>query len=372
MELHLKPSSTKAPSHNTIAEHSDQLEPTAGTQLSYSAKDRGTTSCTARTPTGPPQSSVLHIFEPPMPGPVMPVDVAVQLYIAHSPPLRSFLSSYEDYRARNRVKSHYKPLRPCLSTKAQLETPCLGWQASKCKAKKKVVFADSKGMSLTAVHVFSPSDNRAASQLQFDLDQLESTTAALRINTVQSRVLDFPQPAADYLDFRSRLIKNSVCLENCTLQERALTGTIKVRNLAFEKSVHVRVTFDSWRSYQDFECTYMNNVYSCQDTDTFSFAIELPAYVPPQNKVEFCISYATGGQTYWDNNDGRNYGLVATVWKQDDERNSTTQQKKTQAPKKQGKKGEKEFGPFSRPRSCNGLFPAWQSWGCIDASAPYW
>ncbi|XP_036448965.1 protein phosphatase 1, regulatory subunit 3Ca [Colossoma macropomum] len=320
-------------------------------------------------------ASVLHIFEPPMPGPVMPVDVAVQLYIAHSPPLRSFLSSYEDYRARNRAKTHFKPLRPCLSTKAQLEPPCLGWQTSKSKAKKKVVFADSKGMSLTAVHIFSPSDNndgRASSQLQFDLEELESATAALRISTVQSWVLDFPQPAADYLDFRSRLMKNSVCLESCTLQERALTGTVKVRNLAFEKSVHVRITFDSWRSYQNLECTYMNNVYGCQDTDTFSFATELPAYVPPQNKVEFCISYATGGQTYWDNNDGRNYGLVARAWKQDDERSSATQQKKTQAPKKQGKKGEKEFGQFSRPRGWNGLFPDWQSWGCIEASTPYW
>jgi len=47
---------------------------------------------------------ILHILSPPIPGPVMPADVAVQLYITHSPPLCSFLSSYEDYRAHNLVK----------------------------------------------------------------------------------------------------------------------------------------------------------------------------------------------------------------------------------------------------------------------------
>ncbi|XP_066537846.1 protein phosphatase 1, regulatory subunit 3Ca isoform X2 [Hoplias malabaricus] len=289
-----------------------------------------------------------------MPGPVMPVDVAVQLYIAHSPPLRSFLSSYEEYRTRNRVNSHFKPLRPCLSPKTQLGVPCLGWQASKNKAKKKVVFADSKGMSLTAVHVFSSPDSREArtlSRLQF-VDDLETATAALRINTVQSRVLDFPQPAADYVDFRKHLTKNSVCLENCTLQERALTGTVKVRNLAFEKSVQVRITFDSWKTYQDIECSYMNNVYGCQDTDTFSFALELPAYIPPLEKVEFCLSYVAGGHTHWDNNDGRNYGLVPTTWKTNDK-----QMKTEKGPKIRGWK-EKKFGQLnSSVNSWNRLFP---------------
>ncbi|XP_052009972.1 protein phosphatase 1 regulatory subunit 3C-B-like [Xyrauchen texanus] len=314
---------------------------------------------------------VLHILSPPMPGPVMPVDVAVQLYITHSPPLHSFLSSYEEFRTRNLVNCRYKPLRPCLSSRAHLEPTCLGWQSPKSKAKKKVVFADSKGMSLTAVHVFSPFDNRepATSQLQFDLEDLE-VTATLHINSVQSRILDFPQPAVDYLDFRSWLLKNSVCLENCTLQERALTGTIKVRNLAYEKSVHVRITFDTWKSYQDVECTFLNNVCGCQDTDTFSFAIELPGYVPPQNKVEFCISYKTGEQTYWDNNDGRNYRLVSTSWQQNHKLNSSTQSKKPE-PRKLGRKADKGINTFESTFS-NGIFPKFQSWGHIQTGGPYW
>ncbi|XP_043119497.1 protein phosphatase 1, regulatory subunit 3Ca [Puntigrus tetrazona] len=320
---------------------------------------------------------VLHLLTPPMPGPVMPVDVAVQLYITHSPPLRSFLSSYEDYRTCNLVNTCYKPLRPCLSSRAHLEPPHLDWQTSKSKAKKKVVFADSKGMSLTAVHVFSTFDNREpiTSELQFDLEDLEDITAlsTLHINSVQSRILDFPQPAADYLDFRSRLLKNLVCLENCTLQERALTGTIKVRNLAYEKSVHVRITFDTWKTFQDVECTFMNNVYGCQDTDIFSFAIELPGYVPPQNKVEFCISYKTGEQIYWDNNDGRNYGLVSMSWQQKNTWNSSNKGNKPNESRKLGRKTQdKEVNKCKSPLQFSGIFPNWQSWGHIATSGPYW
>ncbi|XP_026135867.1 protein phosphatase 1 regulatory subunit 3C-B-like [Carassius auratus] len=318
---------------------------------------------------------VIHLLSPPMPGPVMPVDVAVQLYITHSPPLRNFLSSYEDYRKRNLVNTCYKPLRPCLSSRTHLEPHRLGWQTPKSKAKKKVVFADSKGMSLTAVHVFSAFDKRepATSELQFDLEDLEDVTATLHINLAQNRILDFPQPAADYLDFRSRLLKNFVCLENCTLQERALTGTIKVRNLAYEKLVHVRITFDTWKSFQDEECTFMNNVCCCQDTDTFSFAIQLPGYVPPQNKVEFCISYRTGEQTYWDNNDGRNYGLVSTSLQQNNTQNSSNRGKKPNESNKLVKKTQnKEVSKCKSLYESNSIFQNWQSWGNIATSGPFW
>ncbi|XP_062863171.1 protein phosphatase 1, regulatory subunit 3Ca [Trichomycterus rosablanca] len=246
---------------------------------------------------------------------IMPVDMAVQLYITHSPPLHSFLSSYEDYRARNLVNVHYRPLRPCINTKNARNAqnlhptpPCHSRKGPETRAKKKVVFADSKGMSLTAVRVFCSSDkksSRSESPLQFYLPKLEDG-----VNAAQTRVLDFPQPALDYLSFRRRLMKNSVCLECCLMQGRALTGTVKVRNLAFEKSVHLRITCDSWRSHRDVVCTYVNDVYGCRDSDTFSFAVEIPSSVSPQEKVEFCFRFTTVGQTYWDNNDGKNYAAV--------------------------------------------------------------
>ncbi|XP_036407886.1 protein phosphatase 1 regulatory subunit 3C-B [Megalops cyprinoides] len=313
---------------------------------------------------------VLHILNPrPMPGPIMPVDVAMRICLAHSPPLRSFLSSYEDCRARN-LANRYKPLRPCIISKQEVEAASLGWKSPKAKGKKRVVFADSKGMSLTAIHVFSEFEEDPLSELQFDLSDLEDATVGLKISKEKSWILDFPQPAADYLDFRNRLKRSSVCLENCTLQERSLAGTVKVRNISFEKSVHIRITFESWKSFTDVACTFMNNVYGCPDTDTFSFVIDLPTSVPADEQVEFCICYKAQDQTYWDNNDEKNYRLIHAEC--DGDQGHLVAQKKAPEYKNQIKRPEMEFDQFGSPRTSSGFFPEWQSWGHIENSAPYW
>ncbi|CAB1454370.1 unnamed protein product [Pleuronectes platessa] len=339
-------------------------------------------------------ASVLTSFSPSaMPGPVM--DVAMRFYISHSPPpLRGFLSSYEDLqRANNRVNQStghyhqqrlYKPLRPCLSSQHKDDGGCVAWNNR--AGKKRVVFADSKGMSLTAIHVFSKFDDEPykmkrcggiMEDLQFDMTDLESAAKELKISSAGSLALDFSQPSADYLDFRNRLIQNSVCLENCSLQKRSLTGTIKVRNIGFEKSVQVRTTFDSWTSFTDVECTFMNNVYGCQDTDTYAFVLELPSHVPPQNHVEFCICFQVQSQTFWDNNDGKNYVLKHVGLNGEDLNNRTSQasveHKKSPEQTNGGLKLlELDFDQFGSPRMSSGLFPGWQSWGQIDNKVPYW
>ncbi|XP_062256714.1 protein phosphatase 1 regulatory subunit 3C-B [Platichthys flesus] len=338
-------------------------------------------------------ASVLTSFSPSaMPGPVM--DVAMRFYISHSPPpLRGFLSSYEDLqRANNRVNQStghyhqqrlYKPLRPCLSSQHKDGGGCVAWNNR--AGKKRVVFADSKGMSLTAIHVFSKFDDEPykmkrcggiMEDLQFDMTDLESAAKELKISSAGSLVLDFSQPSADYLDFRNRLIQNSVCLENCSLQKRSLTGTIKVRNIGFEKSVQVRTTFDSWTSFTDVECTFMNNVYGCQDTDTYAFVLELPSHVPPQNHVEFCICFKVQSQTFWDNNDGKNYVLKHVGLNGEDLNNRTSQTVEHKKSPEQTNGGlkllELDFDQFGSPRMSSGLFPGWQSWGQIDNKVPYW
>ncbi|XP_029377197.1 protein phosphatase 1 regulatory subunit 3C-B [Echeneis naucrates] len=343
-------------------------------------------------------ASVLRSFSPSaMPGPVMPMDVAMRFYISHSPPpLRGFLSSYKELqRTKNQVKQSTtrcqdqelsKPLRPCLSNqqKAVDDGSCVTWNNK--AGKKKVVFADTKGMSLTAIHVFSKLDDELyqskrsggiQEELQFDMTDLETATMDLKISSVRSLALDFKQPSADYLDFRNRLIQNSVCLENCSLQERSLTGTIKVRNIGFEKLVKVRVTFDSWVSFTDVECTFMNNVYGCQDSDTFAFVLELPAFVPPQHRVEFCICFMVQGQSFWDNNDGKNYVLKHVGLNGEDLNNLTSHNSVELKKSLEQKNGsmkllEMDFDHFGSPRMSSGLFPGWQSWGHIENTVPYW
>lgn len=323
-----------------------------------------------------------------MPGPVVPMDVAMRFCISHSPPpLCGFLGPYEELqRAKKRVKQQqqqqqrYKPLRPCISSQQRAtavadnnDHGCVGWSATGKAGKKKVVFADTKGMSLTAIHVFSKFDDepyrkaKQADELQFDLSDLEAATVDLKISPVRSLALDFKQPSADYLDFRNRLIQNAVCLENCSLQERLLTGTVKVRNIGFEKSVQLRATFDSWANFTNVPCTFMNNVYSCQDTDTFAFVLELPAYVAPHNRVEFCICFQVQDQTFWDNNDGKNYTLKHIGWN-GEELSGEELGERRKPPEQKGL----EFDQFGSPRTSSGLFPGWQSWGQIDSVVPYW
>lgn len=321
------------------------------------------------------------------------MDMLMEFYISSSPPpLQSFLGPYEEMqKSKKRVgtcryqqqQQLYEPLRPCLSSQPRVVAgdggggqPCLGWAASSKAAKKKVVFADSKGMSLTAIHVFSSFEDEpfrngpgGGDELQFAMNDLEAPTVDLKIRSERSLLLDFQQPSADYLGFRNRLIQNSVCLENCSLQERSLTGTVKVRNVGFQKSVQLRATFDSWASFTDVDCTFLNNVYSCQDTDTFAFVLELPNSILPQHRVEFCICYQVQDQTFWDNNDGKNYTLKHIGCM--DEKLSVLQEDRNLEGRGL-KLLEMEFDQFGSPRMSSGQFPSWQSWGRINNTVPYW
>ncbi|XP_020371187.1 protein phosphatase 1 regulatory subunit 3C-B [Rhincodon typus] len=299
---------------------------------------------------------------------IMPVDIAMRLCLAHSPPMRNFLGPYDPYRGLN-ITSRLKPLRPCISLKGGAESCNDGWAQSKGKRKKTVAFADDKGFSLTAVHFFSECEDSLA-ELQFDLTDLDNTTCGLKANERKPLVLDFSPPSSDYMEFRNRLKKNFVCLENCTVQEKFITGTVAVRNLSYHKVVQIRITFDTWKSYKDVDCTFLNNIYGCSETDTFSFAIDLPSAIPPQEKIEFCISFKCGDQIYWDNNEGKNYGIVHVDWKPD--RNPAPIPFKDEVTKTPVKMQTIECDQYGSPRSSSELFSEWQSWGKIETALPYW
>jgi hypothetical protein len=55
--------------------------------------------------------------------------------------------------------------------------------------------------------------------------------------------LNFAQPASDYLKFRSTVERQNVGLENVVLKNDLckITGTVKVKNIAFDKQVCFRV-----------------------------------------------------------------------------------------------------------------------------------
>ncbi|XP_048368071.1 protein phosphatase 1 regulatory subunit 3C-like [Sphaerodactylus townsendi] len=233
-----------------------------------------------------------------------PGDRATRLCLSHRPPIRKLLDSYEELRGG----LGHQPLRSCLCAEHEKQE-----EAKSCcgkKKKKKVVFADMKGFSLTAVRIFSKIEEDLC-DLHHVLSNLTSFRNKCRGPGLEMKkyVLDFSPPSADYSAFRSRLQSSFVSLESCVIQEKSLSGTIKVRNISYEKEVYVRITFDSWKTFQNISCQYMHNTYGYTDTDAFSFEVALPKTPVPCGSTEFCISFHCGTKVYWDNNQGENYRI---------------------------------------------------------------
>ncbi|XP_072255911.1 protein phosphatase 1 regulatory subunit 3C-like [Pyxicephalus adspersus] len=182
-------------------------------------------------------------------------------------------------------------LRPCLVPSPRAPDP----------RKKGVVFADALGLALTTVCHFS--------RPLFDEDPLVLALASLRAMRPFSNstyTLDFQPPAHDYTRFRDKLNQQQVCLEQCAVQGAAVAGTIKVRNLGYEKKVTLRVSYDNWQSHYDLACSYLRDPYGAGGTDMFSFRLPLP---PGTQWAEFCICFWCEGKEHWDNNGGKNYTL---------------------------------------------------------------
>ncbi|KAM9424053.1 protein phosphatase 1 regulatory subunit 3C-B-like [Pholidichthys leucotaenia] len=333
---------------------------------------------------------VLQVLNPhPQPqSPVMPADVAVRVCLAGSPPLHTFLSNCDNPQpSAATIPTCCRPLRPCLSSgrcsedvTTELTSTIEGAETSQVgisgKEKKSVMFADSQGLALTAIHVYDESEEEELAELQFTLTELEGATAELKLDHIKDSadsgpvlVLDFTPPAEDYLNLRNRLKAQQVCLETCSVQDHLVSGTIQVRNLCFEKSVLVRFTFDSWRSFQDVGCQYLNNVYGCPDTDTFSFSVSVPEVLEPSSGIEFCIQFQTPDQTFWDNNLGNNYRLLEVDLNSHQSPNNTSG---IQTDRGGEQRKETEIDPLGSPRTSAGAFPEWQSWGPVETGTPYW
>ncbi|XP_035291813.1 protein phosphatase 1 regulatory subunit 3C [Anguilla anguilla] len=323
-----------------------------------------------------------------MPQPVMssmPVDLAMRLCLSQSPPLCQLLRM-----------SSLKPLRPCIQPQSpESETPqshptaCPSdWTLSETgisgdgtsTKKKRVVFADSKGLSLTAVHVFSEREEPPRPEPSPSL-RLLRRPAADRKHPGGARKpplrLGFQQPLADFQSFRARLQEDLVLLESCSVTERALSGTVQVKNVSFQKAVHVRVTFDSWRSWRDVPCAFLQQQrYGGSDTDVFAFHVPLPEDLDPRERLEFCVSYLPGSHStaLWDNNKGQNYSVVCGECEAPPSAQPITSKQKPGRPWA-GQSQSKEYAqnyamqvpsPYSYEILVN------HSWGRLGNISPFW
>lgn len=228
-------------------------------------------------------------------------------------------NSWNTFQTKPIKKSPSSPRRPCLVIRAVEEPVHLVEDpSSPTKLKKKVVFADDKGMSLTQVRVMTEPSNVPPLWSYRFLSEVTQGLNAEPIGIEEPWEITFPQPASDYVIFRKRLDTEKVSLENVIVKEsdKSIQGTVKVKNEAFEKEVFIRSSTNKWKSYEDSYCTYVsnnlnNNVGSAYIIyDTFSFSIPLP---PKSNKIEFCVCYKYGGNEYWDNNYQKNYIIVKKI-----------------------------------------------------------
>lgn len=92
---------------------------------------------------------------------------------------------------------------------------------------------------------------------------------------------------------------------------KTLVGTVAVANIAYQKLVVARFTFDYWKTTSEVVAEYNNDVRRKQvhdGFDRFNFNIKLSDQAHLESKtLLLCVRYSVNGQDYWDNNSSINY-----------------------------------------------------------------
>ncbi|KAL3192922.1 hypothetical protein MRX96_058434 [Rhipicephalus microplus] len=171
--------------------------------------------------------------------------------LQQSNPLFQTCSIKRNYR---RASTNVPPIKPCMSPRDEQIQSEPTSPTSSNRIKRRVSFADDKGYSLTQVRVMKePSDSPPRWTDEF----VARITRDMRLDAPLWETA-FTQPASDYFEFRQTLDTNLVSLENVIVKsDELITGTIKVKNVTFEKRVFVRATFDGWKTMQDFAAEYV-------------------------------------------------------------------------------------------------------------------
>lgn len=184
--------------------------------------------------------------------------------------------------------------------------------------KKIVRFADVLGLDLADIRTFLDEVPKVPKSAYNDLSDVDLSDSSdicpvnhgvqfhgIRAERILVPLFEQPSGLPNFLD----LVRDQqVCLENALVEDPILfliKGTVRVRNLDFHKSVHIRYSIDSWNTYADVQATYLNN--SCDGfSDRFSFRIYAHTLTIGQ-KIEFACRFQCKGCQYWDSNGGRNY-----------------------------------------------------------------
>ncbi|XP_031711253.1 protein phosphatase 1 regulatory subunit 3C [Anarrhichthys ocellatus] len=267
---------------------------------------------------------VLHAFGSHRQQAVKPVDLAVCLSLSRHQPLYQQLSKSPLKLAPHRHQPtglhppHSSSSSPIYSS-SSLSSPvppeprsCFRRDAGGGPSKKRVVFADARGLALTAVRLFIPEHTASTLTTRPSLAKLQShqsTSDKLQ----RHRVWFTPPTLASQASQASLSRQRDVCvqLESCKFSEHSLSGKVRVNHVSVDNAVYLRVTFDSWRSHHDIPCMFLEQQqrFGGSDGDLFAFDLSLPKNIDPTEHVEFYVAFRPGNSAtpLWDDNRGQNY-----------------------------------------------------------------
>ncbi|KAI9488601.1 putative phosphatase regulatory subunit-domain-containing protein [Zychaea mexicana] len=133
-----------------------------------------------------------------------------------------------------------------------------------------------------------------------------------------------------------------------------VVGNCHVVNLAFEKHVTVRYTFDNWTTFTDIDAMYRESLAdSAMDRFAFEFPWDTTATTKNhEQSLQFALRYFVNGMEFWDNNDGDNYCarlhvLPTATTKTSDNDNDNSDHRKSENDVTQQDDGEKSAAPWS-------------------------
>jgi protein phosphatase 1 regulatory subunit 3A/B/C/D/E len=103
---------------------------------------------------------------------------------------------------------------------------------------------------------------------------------------------------------------SKVVLESVNMRLPYVFVVVRVANVAFAKTVNIRMSTDNWQSHEDVAADWVSS--SLEDgTERFVATLNLPNFRLVKH-VAFCVQFQADGHEFWDSNDGNNYMLTAS------------------------------------------------------------
>ena len=245
--------------------------------------------------------------------PALTPDSTAPLSASHS--VEGFVRKKSGEPLKSSLKSRPPTPRPSLSvitgqpsSKSEPATPNHFRSKSVSFAERldhvKLFFAEQKPIAVSRDG--SPTEDTSGTESEAPAPVRRITSDDEKKRLLVMEVVNMPQRSTMDVD---------VMLEDVTLSKEAtICGHVKVRNLAFQKSVAVRFTFDSWQTTSEVSAKYEQSL-AHGVFDRFSFVIRLHDILSKiEDKTLFmAVRYTVNGQELWDNNEGQNYKLTFSL-----------------------------------------------------------